>query len=257
MSQPYCTTSQVINRVLSALAAQAAWNLTDPGQAAVQDITYTVLAGGAPSPVTVAYLPGGVAGAEIVAVVGQAISVQIQSGVSTAAQVLAAVVASTSAAALVSAAITGVGTNPQIATTSPVIITGDVAQRIAEGDRKIDSKLAGLEVALPFAPGANPPVLTDLSVLYARYACFRDLFAAGDPSVGLHPQADHYLTEFEKAFMDLEEGWVKLVSAGGVQTAMTKFTTVAANYPLPATRGVDEYPNYPSGPYPDPPGIEY
>ncbi len=252
MSQPYSTTNQVLDRVLASLVSQAAWNLSDPGAAAIADITYTAVGVGPNGPVTVGYAPGGTAGAETVAVNGSAVIVRIASGVSTATQVLAAINASTAALAVVSAAITGTATNPQTATSAPVVITGSVAQRIQEGDRRIDAKLAALEVALPFA--TNPPALTDLSVKYARYACFRDLYAAGDPDKP-NPTADHYLQEFEKDWLDFEEGWQKLVDATGAQVAMTKFATLTSPYPVSTGCDRDEYPNYPNGPYSDPPGI--
>jgi len=253
MPQPYSTTAQVLNQALLGIIKTAGWNLTEPGQQAVQDITYSALAVGQ-SPVTVNYIPGGSAGSEVVTVSGNNIVVKIQSGVSTATQVLAAINASAAALAIVSASITGTAGTAQVSTGAPIIITGDVVQRINEADRHIDTKLAGLEVALPFA--SNPPVIQDLSILYARYAIFRDLYSAGSPSA-LNPQADHYLTEFEKRWMDLEEGWQKLVDANGVQIAMTKFATVNIGYPCPAPNNGDLYPNFPSGPYPDPPGIGY
>lgn len=251
--QPYSTTAQVLNRVLATLAASAKWNVGDPGTFAVQDITYVQIAA-AQSLSTVSYIGGGTAGAEVVTVSGSAVQIKIQSGTSTATQVLAAFNASAAATALFSASITGTGSNAQVVTGAPVIITGDVAQRIGEGDRVIDTKLTGLEIALPFS--SNPPALQDLSVLYARYACFRDLYAAGDPSAP-NPQAEHYLAEFNTRWMDLEEGWQKLIDANGVQIATTKFTTLTVSYPCPAPSTNDVYPNFPSGPYPDPPGIGY
>src|SRR5579872_3244840 len=54
----------------------------------IQDINYqAVTAGASGNSVTIAYTTGGTAGQEVVSVVGNAISVQIASGVSTAAQI--------------------------------------------------------------------------------------------------------------------------------------------------------------------------
>lgn len=66
-------------------------------------VTYTAVAnlGSAGNSITVAYTGGATAGAEVVTVVGSAISVQIENGVSTITQVRTAVNASAAAAALV------------------------------------------------------------------------------------------------------------------------------------------------------------
>jgi hypothetical protein len=68
-------------------------------------VTYTAVAdlGADGDSITVAYTGGGTAGAEVVTVTGSAISVQIQSGVSTITQVRTAVNALAAAAALVTA----------------------------------------------------------------------------------------------------------------------------------------------------------
>lgn len=79
----------------------------------VQDLLYTALATGGTA-ITIAYTGGGVAGAEVVTVVGSAISVQIQSGVSTATQVAAAIAAFPAAAALVSVSVAGTSTAHQV-----------------------------------------------------------------------------------------------------------------------------------------------
>lgn len=256
--KPYSTTGQVLNQAIAQLAADAGWNLADPGQKAVQDLTYTALQGmgSLAAPITVAYVPGGTAGAEVVTVAGSAITVQIASGTSTASQILAKVNASTAATALVSAAVTGTGSNPQTATTYPQLVTGDVCQRIAEGDNEIDTRLAGLEVPLPFA--TNPPALADLSVLYARFACLRDLYSGNSPHA-VSPAAQAFKDRFEEKWMHLEEGWAKLVDGSGNTVAAGKFKPQSTPEPALATTslaGVDTYPSYPLGPYPDPPGVD-
>ena len=68
--------------------------------------------------ITVAYTAGGTAGAEVVTVVLNAISVQIQSGVSTATQVRTAVLASVAAAALVDVILSGTGATAQVSSSA-------------------------------------------------------------------------------------------------------------------------------------------
>lgn len=87
----------------------------------VQSIYYEAVATGVGgNSVTIQYTTGGIAGSEVVTVVGSAISVQIASGLSTAAQIKAAIVASTAAAALVTASIFG---DQTVAQTAPVSVT--------------------------------------------------------------------------------------------------------------------------------------
>lgn len=90
-----------------------------------QGITLTADAyGAAGNSITIAFTGGGTAGAEVVTVVGTAISVQIQSGVSTVTQVRTAINASTPAAALVDAT----GTSGSTVTTAAALaLTGGVS----------------------------------------------------------------------------------------------------------------------------------
>lgn len=93
----------------------------------LQDITYTAVVAGTPgNSDTVAYTTGGTAGSEVVSVVGSAVSVKIQSGVSTAAQVLSAINNSAAALAVVSASLSGVATNVQTAPASGTLTGGTV-----------------------------------------------------------------------------------------------------------------------------------
>lgn len=95
---------------------------------AVQDLTYTAdLRGTAGNSITIEYTAGGTAGAEVVTVVGSAISVSIDVTAvtgSTATQVKAAVDASVAASALISVAITGVGATVQAAAAATPLATG-------------------------------------------------------------------------------------------------------------------------------------
>jgi len=80
----------------------------------IQDITYTAITtGSAGSEVSIKYEDDATAGAEVVTVVGKAIVIKIESGVSTATQVKAAFDGSSAASALAIALITGTAGNAQ------------------------------------------------------------------------------------------------------------------------------------------------
>ena len=92
--------------------------------ATIQTIVYTgesALQAG----VQISYTDGAIAGAEVVTVAGTSINVQIQSGVSTATQVITAVNGFPAAAALVTASLIagGLGSTPQTAPVSPQSLT--------------------------------------------------------------------------------------------------------------------------------------
>lgn len=87
----------------------------------IQDLTYTAVAANtAGESVTVAYTTGATAGAEVVTVTGNAISIQIESGVSTATQVKTAFDAVAAAIALATCTISGTAGDAQ---TAPVTAT--------------------------------------------------------------------------------------------------------------------------------------
>lgn len=80
-----------------------------------QDLTFAGdLAGSDYNGVTVEYTGGGTAGAEVVSTVGLAVSVQIESGVSTATQVKAALDANLTASQYFNITISGTASNPQV-----------------------------------------------------------------------------------------------------------------------------------------------
>lgn len=118
------------------------------GSLVVQDLTYTAdLRGTAGNSITIAYTAGGTAGAEVVTVVGSAISVQIETAVSTATQVKAAVDGSAAASALISVAITGTGSNAQVvAAATP--LAGGVASEVNDTANTITIPSHGLGTAL-------------------------------------------------------------------------------------------------------------
>jgi len=128
----------------------------------IQDITYTAASAYAEfgNAVTIAYTAGAVAGAEVVTVVGYAITIQIATGVSTATQVKAKFDAKAEAVALATAAITGTAGTAQIAAVA-IALTGGT------GDIDIVNNLVkitahgwgtGRKVALT-NPGTIPPGL--------------------------------------------------------------------------------------------------
>ncbi len=88
-----------------------------------QGLTLTaVLMGSAGNSISIAFTTGGTAGAEVVSVSGNAISVQIQSGVSTVTQVRTAINASAAAAALVG--VTGTSGSAVSAASALPLLTG-------------------------------------------------------------------------------------------------------------------------------------
>lgn len=102
----------------------------------VQDLTYSSeLFGAAGNAITIAYTTGGVAGSEVVSVVGNAVSVQIQSGVSTATQIRTAVLASAPATALVDVVVSGTGSNTQTAPVAPTALTGGLDSTVPLGTK--------------------------------------------------------------------------------------------------------------------------
>jgi len=96
-------------------------------QIRIQEVRYKAAkVGTGGNKISVAYTGGGTAGSEVVTVSGNAISVKIQSGVSTALQIKTKVNASTAAYALVSASITGTGSETQITSAATKLVGGEV-----------------------------------------------------------------------------------------------------------------------------------
>lgn len=106
-------------------------------QVEIQDLTfYAQTPGAAGNGITIEYTTGGTAGSEVVTVVGLAISVQIDSGASTAQNIKDAIDGDMDASALVGVTISGTASNPQ---TGPVSATN-----LEDGADAIG--LAGFEV---------------------------------------------------------------------------------------------------------------
>ena len=95
--------------------------------AVIQDLTYTAVATNqSGNLVNIAYTTGGTAGSEVVTVIGNAISIQIETAVSTATQVKAAFDGSAAALALATVAISGTGSTAQTAPVAATFLTGGI-----------------------------------------------------------------------------------------------------------------------------------
>lgn len=130
--------------------------------ATIQSLTYTAgAAGAAGNSITVTYTTGATAGSEVVTVVGNAISVQIASGTSTATQIKAAVDASSAAHALVSVAIlSGQGSTAQTAPVTATALSGGVTASAVENydtaDIRMIRRLRNKKYMIELTDTANP-----------------------------------------------------------------------------------------------------
>lgn len=97
----------------------------------IQDLTLTAdVAGLGGNAISLTYTSGAVAGAEVVTVSGNDITVQISAGVSTASQIKTALDAHAGASALVNVAVSGLGTNAQ-ATQAKTLLAGGADSYVA------------------------------------------------------------------------------------------------------------------------------
>lgn len=91
----------------------------------VQDLTYTAVATtDAGNLITIEYVAGGTAGAEVVTVTGNAISVSMETGVSTATQIRTAINAKAAAIALIVCTVSGTGSTAQVAAAATPLAGG-------------------------------------------------------------------------------------------------------------------------------------
>ena len=120
---------------INGFAVQAQWTVNTPSAVefpsyakaskVIQDLTYTAdTSGAAGNSITIAYVAGGTAGAEVVTVTGTAISVSMATGVSTATQIKTAVEAKAEAAALVDISVSGNGATAQVAAVAAALADG-------------------------------------------------------------------------------------------------------------------------------------
>jgi len=157
----------------------------DSGVAAsliVQDLTYTAdLRGTAGNSITIAYTAGGTAGAEVVTVVGSAISVSIDvtpvTG-STADQVKTAVDASVAASALISVAVSGTGATVQAAAAATPL-AGGIASEVDTATDLVTIPSHGLSTGLKGQLTTTGTLPTGLSLATDYY-----IIAASDSTVG-------------------------------------------------------------------------
>lgn len=118
-----------------------------PSVLVIQDLTITASQDGAVgNTVTFEYTPGATAGSEVVSGTFPTFQVQIDSGVSTATQVKAALDGYGPLATLITTAISGVGSNPQVTQAATNMSGGiDPGQKLAarfDGDVQIDGSLS-------------------------------------------------------------------------------------------------------------------
>lgn len=106
-------------------------NIAIAAELVVQDIDYKAVSTGVGgNNITIQYTTGAIAGSEVVTVLSNAITVQIASGVSTAAQILAAINATGAATALITASVIGISTNKQTAPLGPTNLAGGSASAL-------------------------------------------------------------------------------------------------------------------------------
>lgn len=111
-----------------------------------QDLTFTWINPGDNNGYTMEYTPGATAGSEVVTILGNAITVQIDSGVSTALQVKAALEANSGFNSNITVTVSGVGSNPQV-TAGPTNFVngqnpGQVLAAFLDGDVQITGALS-------------------------------------------------------------------------------------------------------------------
>lgn len=107
------------------IVGKATFHLRTVGTLAVQDLTYTsVVLDADANLISIAYTGGATAGSEVVSVVGNAISIQIETGVSTATQVKAAFDLVAGAIALATVAVSGTGGTAQVVAAAAFLAGG-------------------------------------------------------------------------------------------------------------------------------------
>lgn len=98
-----------------------------------QDLTFTWILPGDNNAYSMEYTTGGTAGSEVVSILGNAITVQIQSGVSTATQIKTALEANGGFNSNITVTVSGVGSNPQVAFGPSNFISGENVGNIYAG----------------------------------------------------------------------------------------------------------------------------
>lgn len=125
----------------------------------VQDITYEAVDPGSQgNDITIEYVDDGTAGAETVDVTDTAIVVHIESGVSTATQVKAAIDGEPAALALVSATISGTAGDAQVTAAETPLAGGDDVQAFDKADVLKIRRLRAKKYMIVLKASANPAV---------------------------------------------------------------------------------------------------
>jgi len=129
-------------------AFQASMNSVTPYAGAastltVQDLTFTFIAVGDNNTYTMAYTSGATAGAEVVSISGTDVSVQIESGVSTATQIKAALDGDTSFSSVITTTITGTASNAQTPFSATPFTSGENAGQVFAADLQGDVRING------------------------------------------------------------------------------------------------------------------
>jgi len=166
-----------LNDTTSIEVGQFVTGVEIPATRVVGDITYTSeLFGSSGNSITIAYTAGGTAGAEVVTVVGYAISVSIASGVSTATQIQTAILANSLATDLVGLVITGTGSNPQTAM-GATSLTGGIDNSIPSGTKV--SSIDGSE-SIIIQTGNTTAGSTSLSNLSSNVGIVAGVLVSGE-----------------------------------------------------------------------------
>lgn len=172
----------------------------------LQDLKFTaVTAGSGGDAITVAYTTGGTAGSEAVSVVSNAISVQIESGVSTATQIKSALDGDGSAAALISTAIIGLASNPQFGAVSATNLTGGKNKNFALNHSEITDSGSFVEGNANLK-ARTLALLGDLDV--AGHSHLQEVLSLND-AVAAHGSGN--------AIPNVQKAINRLISAGKIQ----------------------------------------
>lgn len=197
---------------------------TDPVAASlvVQDLTYTaVTAGTGGNAITIAYTTGGTAGSEVVSVVSNAISVQIQSGTSTATQIRTALLASAPAIALVGVVVSGTGSNTQTAPTGPTHLAGGLASAVPAGTTVVS---IALDTVILVTTGDASVGSPDISSAASTTG-----LAIGQKVTGSGIPADTYITELPGGSVITLNNNAFSDTTGATYTFTVDTVTISAN----------------------------
>lgn len=147
----------------------------------IQDLTYTaVTAGFDGNDISIEYIGGGTAGAEVVTVDGSFIEIQIQSGVSTATEVKAAFDASAPAVALAACAISGTAGDAQVVAAETNLAGGFDTSRLRVGMRVVGSGIPVGAVIMTIVSASEVTISANATATASNVSLeFQDRFTLG------------------------------------------------------------------------------